>query len=90
MEGLPVLQITGNPSVKVGSSGGNSSIYVRTNTDCTVESPVDWISGQINKQGMFSSLVLQIKENTIGKPRSAKVTLKVKGLDPVFVEVTQE
>lgn len=89
-EGIPVLHIFGE-SIRVGANAStNSSIFVATNTSCVVESSADWISGEISSQGRFSRLVVQVKENTTGKPRSAKLALKVKNLTPEYVEIIQE
>jgi hypothetical protein len=89
-KGLPVLQVMGSGSIRAGAAASNnSSVFLITNTDCIVESPVDWVSGEINRQGAFTRLVVHIKENTTGASRSARITLKVEGLDPAFVEITQ-
>ncbi|HCC51650.1 MAG TPA: hypothetical protein DEQ30_05965 [Porphyromonadaceae bacterium] len=90
-EGPPVLQLFGNNNtVRIGAAAStNSSLLIITNTTCTVESPVDWLSGEINAQGRFTRLVLQVKENKTGSPRSAKIALKAKDIEPVFVDVFQ-
>ncbi|MCG6190036.1 BACON domain-containing protein [Maribellus maritimus] len=89
-EGEPVLQIWGSPSVKVGAKESDASLFVITNTTCTVESPVGWVSGEVNTGGRFSRLNLKIKENTTGEPRLAKIALKAPNIDPVYIEVFQE
>jgi hypothetical protein len=89
-EGKPTLRVFAE-SVRVkADASNNSSVFVAVNTSCTVESPFDWVSGSIRTQGTFTRLVIQVKENTTGKPRSAKIAIKVKDLEPAFVEVIQE
>lgn len=90
-EGLPVLQLFGNNNaLRTGAKDStNSSLMIMTNTTCTVESPVDWLAGEIKTQGRFTRLVLQVKENTTGNPRSAKIAIKAKDAESVFVDVFQ-
>jgi hypothetical protein len=90
-DGQPVLQIFGNNNtIRTGATAStNTSLLITTNTVCVVESPVDWLSGEINTQGRFARLVLQVKENTTGSPRSARIAIKAKDLEPVFVDVFQ-
>jgi hypothetical protein len=83
-EGLPILQIFGNNVVRTGAAAStNSSLILITNTTCVVESPTDWVSGEINTQGRFTRLKIYVKENTTHQSRSAKLALKAKNVESV-------
>ncbi|NQU86892.1 MAG: BACON domain-containing protein [Mariniphaga sp.] len=88
-EGEPTLRLFSN-SVNLGADEGtNNSVFVVTNTSPTITSSADWISGEVTSGGRFSRLNVNYLENNTGANRKAKLSIKVNGLDPQTIEVTQ-
>jgi hypothetical protein len=88
--GTPQLAIFGNPAVKFDAKGGNRSLYVNTNFDPTITTDAEWATARLNRQGMFTQLVVRVEPNTTGRSRTAQIKLSGLGTAGINITVNQD
>ncbi|NVO18476.1 MAG: T9SS type A sorting domain-containing protein [Bacteroidetes bacterium] len=83
----PTLSVT-PPNQNVGTSAGNTSFNVTSNSPWTVTSDALWCTVPASGTGN-GTLMATYTQNTAPGPRTANITVTVAGLTPVVVTVTQ-
>ncbi|MBM3405068.1 MAG: hypothetical protein FJY10_09305, partial [Bacteroidetes bacterium] len=85
---LKTLSVTPS-SRSVGSTAGNTTFSVTSNTDWTASSNQAWCTVTPSGSGN-GTITANFTENTTVDPRSATITVTVNGITPVTVTVNQE